>query len=50
MTLVCCVCGTDDWVAVKPGEAADATPLSPNCMQAVLIFPQQEIPSVLLGA
>jgi hypothetical protein len=40
--VVCTVCGSDDWMAVKPGTAADA-----KSYQGVLeLFRCEEIPTV----
>jgi hypothetical protein len=42
VTLSCTFCGDPEWFAVKPGQAGDATPLTPNQRQEVLLFPSRE--------
>jgi hypothetical protein len=44
--IVCSVCGTEDWIRLKPGELADATPASPHCVQDVHLTPQPAIASI----
>jgi hypothetical protein len=40
--IVCNVCGTEDWIRVKPGQAADATHVSPNNMTGVVVLPMPQ--------